>query len=130
LVTGEIAGKEAHVEGFLFFAFLVFGGEGGFVDKIDFTAEEWFNAVFFCLFKETGKAIEDAVVGNGKGFHAHFCGAGTEAVDPRTSIQKAVVGMDVKVDKFAVFFWHLSLIWSLVGGRQGQAAGRAKINVF
>jgi hypothetical protein len=38
--------------------------------------------------------------------------------------------MDVEVDEFAVFFWHWTLIWSLVGGRQGQAVGRVKFNVF
>lgn len=114
------------MEGFLVFAFLVFGGEGGFIDQIDFTTKKGFDAVFFCLFKEAGEAVEDAVVGNGKGFHAHFRGAGTESVDPRTSIQKAIVGMDVKVDEFAIFIWHLHPIWSLVGGRQGQASDRAK----
>lgn len=116
--------------GFLVFSSFALGREGGLVNKIDFTAEEGFDSVFLGLFEKAGKTVKDAVIGDGKGLHAHFCGAGAKAVDSRTSVQKAVIGMDVEVDEFAVFFWHVVLIWSLVRGWQGQAAGRAKFTAF
>ena len=95
LVTLEVACEQPHVAGLLLGAQLIDFGKFFFVNEINFTAEQGFNAVFFGLFEEAGQAVEDTVVGDGQGLHAQFCGARAKSIYAGTTIQQTVVSMDV-----------------------------------
>ncbi len=106
LVAGQVFGEEPEVkEGFAVVGATVFFEARGF-DKVEFAADEGFDARAFGGVIKGDGPVEIAMIGEGEGRHIQIDGPFHQAVDAAGSIKEAVIGMDVKMNEVFVSRRH------------------------
>ena len=114
LIALKILREQAHMVNLVLSALGPFG-HAVVVHEVDFRAQNRLNAMLFGALEETGEPKQIPMVGDGEGLHAKVTRPFAQPVHVAAAIKKAVVGVDVKMDKFLILRRHVDEFWRSSG---------------